>query len=146
AQVQNDLVELANVPAHSVGRGAGDVAVGGAVEAVLADRVLLSDAAVDGVRVRLLGHALVEGGVEYRDVRHVGECLARRADTRGVGGVVQRSEDGEKRNGTLDLVIDDGRGGELAAALDHAVAHIGELVEVDLRVRLEARDDRPDYG
>ena len=55
------------------------VAVTGAVEAVLADAVLLIPLVRNGVAVRPRRHRLVERGVEHRHLRNVRPCLAHRA-------------------------------------------------------------------
>ena len=62
------------------------------MEAVTAQFVLLRDLLVDGVGVGLGGQRREEGGVEDRDVRHVGQQRHRGLDARDPRGVVQRRQ------------------------------------------------------
>jgi hypothetical protein len=55
--------------------------VAGAVGAVAANLVLVSNLAVQGVTRGGFGQALEESGVENNHVRHIGQQLASHADT-----------------------------------------------------------------
>ena len=113
-------------PSHLRGALA-DVAVAGAMEAVAAHTVLAVQLLRHRVAIGVLGQALVEGGVEYRDLRQLGEQLERRLDALQVGRVVQRCQ---RRGGAdrqqADGVDATGRG-EMLAAVHHAVADAMQL-------------------
>ena len=94
----------------------------GAVGAVAADLVLVGHLAVEGVAGGLLREILEEGRVEDGDVRDVGEELTGDRDALEVGRVVQRAQRDELLDPCDDVVVDEGRAGEVLAALDDAVA------------------------
>ena len=111
--------------------GAGrDVAVGRAVEAVLADVQVGVILVGDGVAERLGGHGLVEGGVEHGHLGHVRQHLLAGADAHQVGGIVQRAQRDVLLDGGDAGVVDQAGGGELLAAVQHPVAHGADLVQV----------------
>jgi hypothetical protein len=109
AEMEHDLLQLAERTADELGRGAADVHVARAVEAVPADAVLPRHLAIDRIRVRGGRQRLVECGVEHRDVRQVGERGPRRADALHGTGVVQRREHRQLVDVDLDQVVDQGR-------------------------------------
>ena len=121
AQVQDDLLEV--VAPQELGDRPGDELVAGAVSPVAADGVGVGDLAVQGVAGGLLGQVLEEGGVEDGHVRHVGQEAAPHLDALEVGGVVQRAQRHELLDPGHDVVVDEGRAGEVAPALDDPVAH-----------------------
>ena len=118
--MQDDLLEV--VAAQHLGDFLGDELVGGAVGAVAAHRVLLGGLGLEGVQGGLVGQLLEERGVEDGDVGDVGHELARHVDALEVGGVVQRSQRAQLFDQVADLVGDEGRAVEVAAALNDAVA------------------------
>src|SRR5690606_8572313 len=132
----DDDVHLGRVLAEQRCRALGDVLVRRAVGAVAADRVRARQLAVDRVGVRLGRQRRVERRVEHDDVRHVRERLARRADAREVGRVVQRPERAQVLDVGLDLLVHDGGPGEPVAALDDAVADGDEVPRVQGRAVL----------
>ena len=98
-----------------------DIGVRGAVEPVTADVVLLAPRARDGVRVRDLRDRVVEGRVEDHHLRQVGEQLAGHRDALEVGRVVQRRQRHQRLHGRDHVVVDQGRLGELLAAVHDPV-------------------------
>ena len=67
-------------------------AVASAVCAPAADVVLLVILVGDGIHIGVLGHGLVEGGVEHEDLGQLGQHCAHGFVALEVGGAVQRSE------------------------------------------------------
>ena len=121
AQVQDDLLEV--VVVQELRDRSGDELVAGAVSPVTADGIGVGDLAVQRVAGGLLGQVLEEGGVEDGHVRHVGQEAAAHLDALEVGGVVQRAQRHELLDPGHDVVVDEGRAGEVAPALDDPVAH-----------------------
>ena len=122
----DDLLALA----QQLGGATGDEAVGGAVEAVLAHVqvgvVVLRQAVAEG----LGRHGLMERGVEHGDLGHVRQHLLAGADAHQVGGVVQRAQRDVLLDGGDAGVVDQAGGGELLAAVQHAVADCADLAQV----------------
>ncbi|MCY1436350.1 hypothetical protein D9M71_524700 [compost metagenome] len=75
-----------------------------------------------GVAVGVLGHALVEGGVEHGDVRQRRVERHGRFDAEQVGRVVQRRQGRGVADRLDHLGIEPGGMGEAFAAMHHAVA------------------------
>ena len=85
-----DQLQLLGLLAQHGGSPAGDILVGGAVEAVAANLVLLIVFIGQGVHIGLGGHRLVEGGVKHSHLGHVGTHHVHAGlDAGDVGGVVQ---------------------------------------------------------
>ncbi len=122
AEVQGDDAQVPEIRVHVLRGEAGHELVAGAVEAEATDAVLVRELAIDRVHLRAPGHARMEGGVEDRDVGHVREQLARGADARQVGRVVQRREGHARLDGADHLVVDPGGAVEGVAAVDHSMA------------------------
>ena len=122
AHVAGDELELFDGLAHQLGAAGGDIAVGGAVEAVAADAVVLVVLVGDGVHERLAGHGLVERGVEHGNHGHVAHDVAAGLDAGDVGGVVQGREGDARLNGGHNAVVDLHGFCELLTAVDDAVA------------------------
>ena len=124
-----DQLQLLGLLAQHGGSPAGDILVGGAVEAVAADLVLLIVFIGQGVHIGLGGHRLVEGGVEHG---HLGHVLAHDGgagvDTGDVGGVVEGGQGDALLQGLHDLIGDEHRAGKGLAAMDHPVAHRIDLL------------------
>ena len=110
-------------PADQRGQPAGDEPVRGPVEPVAADAVPLVQHVGQRVEEAPPAHGLVERGVEDGDLGHLGQQVARRAVALDVGRVVQRSELEALFDPAQDRVVDEDRGPEALAAVDHAVAH-----------------------
>ena len=70
----------------------------------------------------MLGHGLVEGGVEHHGVRHVAENTHGGADAEQVGRVVQRSEHDALFDAFNHFIVDQARFFEAFATMYHAVA------------------------
>ncbi len=70
----------------------------------------------------MLREGLVEGGIEYRYLGGVREQLLGDFDAEHSAGVVQRGEVAARFHATDDVRRDDGRGGEILATMDDAVA------------------------
>ena len=132
AQVAGDDFQLLNGLAQHGGSAGGDIAVGGAVEAVAADLVLLIELIGQGVDIALGGHGLVESGVEHTHHGHTGHDLLAGLDAGDVGGIVEGGQGDALFQSGHNLVGNAHGGGELLAAVDHAVAH-----RVDLRGTLD---------
>ena len=120
-----------------------DVAVARAVEPVPPDLVVLEPLVGHRVQVGARRHRRVEGGVEHRHLRQLGEELLGDADAEQVRRVVQRAE----RDALLDLrdhlLGDRHRAGEARAAVHDAVADPGEIVdEPDAPEQLHDRAQR----
>ena len=129
AQVaDDDLVALGQVQ-QLLAAGC-DVAVAGAVEAVLADVQIGVILIGNGIAERLGGHGLVEGGVEHGHLGHVRQHLLAGADAHQVGGVVQRAQGDVFLDGGDAGFVDQAGGGELLAAVQHAVAHRADLLQI----------------
>jgi hypothetical protein len=127
AQVRRQPAAVAaGQPCH-LRRAAADEAVAGTVEAVAAHAVLAVQVLRHGVAIGVFGQALVEGGVEHRDLGEVGEQLERCLDAQQVGRVVQRCQ----RRGGADRLqavgIDAAGGSELFATVHHPVADAVQL-------------------
>ena len=69
----------------------------------------------------MAGHGLMEGGVEHGDHGDLAHDGAAGVDAGDVGGIVQRGEGGALLDGLHHFVVDEHGGGELLAAVDHAV-------------------------
>ena len=120
AQVQHDLVQLAEVTADQLGRGRRDEPVRGAVEAVAADPVRTGQVGRDRVRRRRRRQGGEEGGVEDRHVGH-GELGPRRLDAGHGTRVVQRGQRDQVADLGQHRVVDDHRVGEVGPAVHHPV-------------------------
>ncbi|MOA03072.1 hypothetical protein D3C78_1225560 [compost metagenome] len=97
------------------------------MEAVAAHAVFLVEEVRHRVAVGVLGHALVEGGVEHADLRQAGEQGHGGFDADQVGRVVQRGQLGVGADALEHLLADQAGGGEVFAAMHHAMADAVEL-------------------
>ncbi len=122
-----DDLAVGGVAQHVNGAGR-DIAVGGAVEAVAADVVLLVVLVGNGVDIGLGGHGHVERGVEDGDLGGLGHDLLAGLDAHQVGGVVKGAEGNALFDGFNALVVDDAALGEGGAAVEDAVADGVDLV------------------
>ena len=99
------------------------------MEAVAPDLVVFIVLIGDGVQIRMLGHGLVEGGVEHR---HLGHVVAQDGpaglDADDVGRIMQRRQGGAVLHRLHDLVGDEDGAGEALAAVDHPVTHRVDLL------------------
>lgn len=147
AEVEHDGLEVGAATAEERGGRLRDELVRRAVEAVAADAVLVGEIGGDRVRGRLRGDRVVEGRVEDRDVRDVGEGLLRGLDALEVRRVVQRGEVGEVLDVDLDEVGDERRLVEALAAVDDAVSDRDGRELVEARSVLgEGADHRVEAG
>ena len=121
-----------------------------AVEAVLPEAVLLVVLLADGVVAHVVGHRLVEGGVEDADVRDAGEDRLAGANAADVGGHVERAKRDERVELRERRVVDEGGFLEDLAAVQDAVADgvdLGEgLEDADGGVDELLRDERERLG
>ncbi len=92
------------------------------MESVLADPVLTGNVGVDGVGVRLLRHRLVEGGIEDRNMREIGECVSRGVDAEQVWRVMQRRQRTDFIDGANHGLVNYRRPHEPGAALHDTVS------------------------
>jgi len=149
-QVQRDQVGVTRLGLQDLAGAAGDVEVGGPVEAVAPDGVLLVERVRDGVDVGVLRHGGVEGGVEHADHGDIGQDGHRRFDAHDVGRVVQRSQLDVILEGLDHGVGDPHRTGERLAAVDHPVTDRLDLVQTlenaQLRLHQQADDRRDGHG
>ncbi|MNZ97187.1 hypothetical protein D3C78_1164130 [compost metagenome] len=97
------------------------------MEAVAAHAVFLVEEVRHRVAVGVLGHALVEGGVEHADLRQAGEQCHGGFDADQVGRVVQRRQLGVGTDALEHVRVDQAGGGEVLAAVHHAMADAVEL-------------------
>ena len=98
--------------------GAPDVAVRGAVSAVLAHVVGVDHVTRNGIAPGVLGHVVVECGVRNDNVAQLGEHLAANLDNIGLGIVVQRGKRCNLTDPAEGLVGNDLGLGEVPAALN----------------------------
>jgi len=143
------------ISAHQLGGTAGNILVGGAMEAVAADIIVLVVLGGNGIAVSLGGHGHVESGIEHSHLRRVGHDRLAGADAHQVCGVMQGAQGDALFDGLDDLVIDDAGVGELHAAmqhtvadsidlvhgLDHAVLRIDQDLQNSLKIELSASGD-----
>ena len=95
-------------------------AVAGAVEAVTADSVLFIEGIRNAVEESLARHGLVEGGVEYSDLRERREELGGAFHTGSVSRFVQRGKQGNATD-VVDHFLGDAFALDVLAAMHHAV-------------------------
>ena len=132
AQMAGNHLERAQVLPQKLGGAARHVLVRDAVEAELADVVLLVITVRDRVDVGATRHRLVEGGVEcghLHSARH--ELLAALDDPQCIG-VVERRELGVLPDDVDNVPVDDNRAVERVSAVGDAVpdgVDFGELLE-----------------
>ena len=141
-----DDLELFDGLAHQLGAARGDIAVGGAVEAVAADAVVLVVLIGDSVHEGFAGHGLMESGVEYGNHGHVAHDVAAGLDAGDVGRVVQGRERDALFDGGHDGVVDAHGAGKLFAAMDDAVADGVDLLHGGHDTVLLARQLLDDGG
>jgi hypothetical protein len=128
AEVAGDDLQLAERALEYFGRLQRNVAVRGAVEAVAADAILLVKVVGQAVEVGVGRQGLVEGGVEDGDMRQVRELLHGLADAVHIDRVVQWRKNRKGFDIGDDRRRDDHCAGELAAAMDDAVADGGDVL------------------
>ena len=104
------------------------VPVAGAMEAVAADFQALVVFIGHAVQVRLGGHGLMEGGIKHGHHGGAGHDLLAGLDAHQVGGVMQGAQGDVFRDGVQHSVVDDDGFGELAAAVEHPMAHRADFV------------------
>gem|GEM_PF-6031343 len=107
-----------------------DVAVRGAVETVAADAVFLVGFVGEAVEEGVLGHGLVEGGVEDADLGHAGHEFGAGVDTEDVGRVVEGCEVDAFFEGIHDLRGDEDGVGEFLGAVDDAMSNGVDFLHV----------------
>ena len=123
-----DDFQLFNGLAHKLGAALGDIAMGGAVEAVAADTVVLIILVGDGVHICLVGHGLVEGGVEHDDHGNIVHNSSAGENTGDVCGVVEGGKGGALFKLCNDLIVNLNGVGKLLAAVDNAVTDSVDLL------------------
>ena len=122
-------LQILGILAQQLGGPQGHIAVGGAVEAVAAQLVVLIVLVGDAVQIGMLRHGLVESGVEHSHLRHVvAQHLAAGLDADDIGRVVQGSQRRAVLHGLQHLIVDEHGGGEGLAAVDHTVTHRIDLL------------------
>ena len=102
--------------------------MGGAVEAVAADAVILVVLVRNGVHESLAGHGLMEGGVEHGDHGDVAHNGLAGVDAGDVGGVVKGGKGSALLKSGHDVVVDLDGAGELLTAVHHAVTDSVDLL------------------
>ena len=127
----DDLVGLA---VGHLGDLLGDVAIAGAVGAVLTDVQLVANILGKGVGLGDLGHVEVESGVVDRDVGQIGILLQAVLDNVGLGVVVQRRQRGDLADLGEDVLVDEGGITKVPTALNDTVADALDLDAVGLKV------------
>lgn len=114
--------DLAGLAVGHLGDLLGDVAIAGAVGAVLTDVQLVANILGKGVGLGDLGHVEVESGVVDRDVGQIGILLQAVLDNVGLGVVVQRRQRGDLANLGEDVLVDEGGITKVPTALNDTVA------------------------
>ena len=122
-----------------------DVLMGGAVEPVAANPVLLVQLIGEAVEVGLRRHRVVEGSVEDRDLWRRGKEPPHRADPFQVQRIVQRSEGTEAFDLGHHIVRDECPFDESLAAMHDAMPHEADLAELTNDPRLLVRE-RGEHG
>ena len=125
---------LAGLAVGHLGDLLGDVAVAGAVGAVLTDVQLVADVLGQGVGLGDLGHIEVESGVVDRDVGQIGILLQAVLDNVGLGVIVQRGKRGDLADLGKNVRIDEGGIAEVPTALNDTVSDALNLDAVGLEV------------
>ena len=138
AQVSDQPAAVLDRYAGQFGGALADVAMAGAVEAVAAYAMLLVQHIRYGVAVSVLGHGLVESGVEHADLRQLGEQIDGGVDAAQVGRIVQRRQLNVGFDAGQGFVGEQRGGEEFFAAMHHAVA---DAVQVPARGVFHARQD-----
>ena len=126
--------DLAGLAVGHLGDLLGDVAIAGAVGAVLTDVQLVANILGKGVGLGDLGHVEVESGVVDRDVGQIGILLQAVLDNVGLGVVVQRRQRGDLANLGEDVLVDEGGITKVPTALNDTVADALDLDAVGLEV------------
>ena len=124
--------DLAGLAVGHLGDLLGDVAIAGAVGAVLTDVQLVANILGKGVGLGDLGHVEVESGVVDRDVGQIGILLQAVLDNVGLGVVVQRRQRGDLANLGEDVLVDEGGITKVPTALNDTVADALDLDAVGL--------------
>ena len=128
AQMADDNLLADGAHAEELAHALAHIAVGRAVEAVAADAHFLIIAVRHAIHERLRGHGLMERGVEHGHLRRVRHDFLARLDAHQVRRIVQRAQRDELADGSLHFVGDDAAGGELLAAVQHAVTHRADFI------------------
>ena len=102
----------------------------GAVEAVATHTILAVELLGEGIHVGIVGHGLVEGGVEHTDLGNLGQQSADSIDTLDIGGIVQRSEVVASLKGLHHLGSEQHALVELLTTMYHTVTYSIQFVEV----------------
>ena len=126
--------DFAGLAVGHLGDLLGDVAIAGAVGAVLTDVQLVANILGKGVGLGDLGHVEVESGVVDRDVGQIGILLQAVLDNVGLGVVVQRRQRGDLANLGEDVLVDEGGITKVPTALNDTVADALDLDAVGLKV------------
>ena len=126
--------DLAGLAVGHLGDLLGNVAVAGAVGAILTDVQFVADVLGQSVSLGDLGHVEVEGGVIDRDVGQVGILLQAELDNVGLGIVVERRERGDLADLSENVLVDEGGVAKVPTALNDAVADALNLDAVGLEV------------
>ena len=126
--------DLAGPAVGHLGDLLGDVAVAGAVGAVLTNVQLVANILGQSVSLGDLGHVEVESGVIDRDVGQVGILLQAVLDNVGLGVIVQRGERSNLADLGEDVLVDEGGITEVPTALNDTVADTLDLDAVGLEV------------
>ena len=126
--------DLAGLAVGHLGDLLGDVAIAGAVGAVLTDVQLVANILGKGVGLGDLGHVEVESGVVDRDVGQIGILLQAVLDNVGLGVVVQRGERSDLADLGEDVLVDEGGIAKVPTALNDAMADALDLDAVGLEV------------
>ncbi len=124
---------LVQVHTEELAHAAAYVAVAGAVETVAAYAVYLIIFVGKCVHICLCGHGLVEGGVEYSYLRHVGQNGCNGVDACHIGGIVEGRYVVAFAYFCLYGIVDEHALAEFLAAVYHTVTY-----SVDFIVALDA--------
>ncbi len=130
AEMAGDDLQALDRALHELRGASGDIVVGGPVEAVPPDPELLVESVGEAVNERPGRDRLMKRGVENPDLEDPGEQGFAGLDPLQVVRVMQRRELDALPDRGLDLLGDQGRFGEIFAAVDDAVADAVDLALV----------------
>ena len=105
----------------------GYVTVGGTVEAVAADAVLLIVLIGQRIHICVVGHGLVEAGVEHSYLGHAGHHSLASADTGQVVRIVERTKFAALFDGCNNIFVHDHGTGELLTTVENAMSYCGDF-------------------
>ena len=131
ADVAGDKLQILDVLAHELCNAVADIAVGGAVEAIAADLVLLIVLIRHSEHVSLLRHGGMESRIEHDNFRDfLAENVHAGANALYMCAVVQRCKRDEAFDALDDLFVNENGLAEERAALNDTVADSSDFAQI----------------